>query len=111
MRRVAEKRDKPASFLIDKQTRCQRGRYTVDVYAWINSTEVKVEAPELLLLLHVHKVEREHSFRQMNQIISSFEDEEKQKAKMITEKIGNLKVSASDKDYLGRIKHFLFNHT
>lgn len=107
---MAEKRDKPASFLIDKQTRRQRGRYTVDVYAWINSPEVKVEATELLLL-HVHKVEREHSFRQMNQIISSFEDEEKQKAKMITGKIRNLKVSASDKDYLGRIKHFLFNHT
>lgn len=69
-----------------------------------------MEAAELLL--HGHEVQREHSLRQMNPITSSFEDEKKQKAKVTREgNSENLKVSASDRDYLGRMQPILFNHS
>lgn len=56
-------------------------------------------------------MKREHRIRQMKLITFSFQEEKKQKAKMRSGNMENLKVSASDKDCLGRIQHFLFNHT
>lgn len=54
-------------------------------------------------------MKREHGIRQMKLITSSFQDEKEQKE--TSGNLEDLKVSASDKDCLGRIQHFLFNHT